>query len=330
MIYLALFVLITVMSGLFWVWLAKKTALRFAIVDKPDNLIKIHEKVTPYLGGVGFMVNAYIIYFLFSLISKEPVNPKEYWILGLSLGMLLLGIIDDIRRIKPLTKFIFQCIFAVVLIAAGIRLEIMYFPDYVNYALSLLWIVGMSNAFNLIDIMDGLCGGVAMIAGFFLFFSANSEYHFLLFVALSILAFLIYNFPPASIFMGDAGSLTIGFVFSAYAILGSYTSNNRLGLFAPLLILWLPIYETILVTILRLKKKKNPFMGSKDHFAFRLKAAGFPIMAILFVTYFLTIITGQTAFLAVYMSGESAALVYSIVSLFFVVLFFVLSKIKID
>lgn len=330
MIYLVIFIPLCVMTGLMFVWIARKTALKLAIVDKPDNLIKVHAKVTPYLGGAGFYINALVIYLVFTLVSKEPVNQKEYWILGLSVGMLLLGIIDDAKRIKPLTKFAFQSLFAVVLMTAGVRLEIMYFPDALNYFLTFLWIVGMSNAFNLIDIMDGLCGGVAMIAGFFLFFSGSSEYHFLLFVSLSILAFLMYNFPPASIFMGDAGSLTIGFVFSAYAILGSYTVNNRLGLLAPLLILWLPIYETILVTILRLKKKKNPFMGSKDHFAFRLKAAGFPIMAILFVAYFLTIIMGQTAFLAVYMTGESAMLVYSIVFLFFVALFFVLSRIKID
>ena len=326
----ALSILICFLTGLVWVLLMQKTALRFNIVDKPDNVIKLHTKVTPYLGGVGFIMNMFMMLGLYLLITGIELSVKELWILGLTACMLILGIIDDIRRIRPLTKFIFQCLFAGVLIFAGIRLDIMYLPDWANYLLTLLWITGISNAFNLIDIMDGLCGGVAMIAGFFLFFSTQSMYMPLLFLALSLLSFLVYNFPPAKIFMGDAGSLSIGFMFSAYAVIGSYTENNRIGLLAPLLILWLPIYETILVSILRIKKGKNPFHGSKDHFAFRLKAAGFPVIAVLFVSYFLSIIMGETAFLAVTMPFDTALIVYSITALFFVVLFFVLSKIKID
>jgi UDP-GlcNAc:undecaprenyl-phosphate GlcNAc-1-phosphate transferase len=178
--------------------------------------------------------------------------------------------------------------------------------------------------------MDGLCGGIAFIASIFLFFTSQAGHFFLLFLAISLFAFLIFNFPPAKIFMGDAGSLSLGFLLASYSILGSYGANNRLALISPILILWLPIYETILVSVMRIKKGKSPFMGSKDHFAFRLRKLKFPKLAILLISYFITIIMGETAFLAAYMDLENAILVYFLLVFFFIVFFYLLSLIKVE
>lgn len=169
-----------------------------------------------------------------------------------------------------------------------------------------------------------------MIGALFLFFSTGSSAFFLVFLAVALMSFLLFNFPPAKIYMGDAGSLTIGYLLAAYSVLGAFTANNKIALISPVLILWLPIYETILVSALRIKKGRSPFFGSKDHFAFRLKAMGFPTLAILLITYFLSIIMGESALIAVKLSHESALIVYCLLLFFFSLFFFLLSKIDVD
>ena len=322
--------LLTFLSGLLFVKLFMKIALAFNIVDKPDNLIKMHKKVTPYLGGVAFFTNALLFFVIYLLINGFSLEKKEIFILTGGLVMLFIGIYDDIKRIKPQTKFLLQSIVAVSIILSGIYVDIAIFPHWLNIIITFFWIVGISNAFNLIDIMDGLCGGVAAISAFFLFFANLPHHHFLIFLTVSIISFLVYNLPPAKIFMGDAGSLTIGFLLSVYSIYGSFTTNNKTAFITPLLILWLPIYETILVSVMRIKKGKSPFKGSKDHFALRLRSIGFPVPAILIISYFFSIIMGESAFLATYLDSSKAFLIYSLLFLFFLLFFFLLSKIRVD
>jgi len=329
---LSLFVLINFISGIFFIKLFKKIAIKYNIIDNPSSNIKLHTKPTPYLGGVAFILNSILVYLVYRFVTDglTSVETTELIVLLLSLVIMLMGVIDDIKKIRPSEKIIIQSIVILILLFFDIRLKIIYFPPVINYILTYIWILGITNAFNLIDVMDGLCGGTAAIAAFFLFFTSQSSTVFLIFLSISLVAFLIYNFPPAKIFMGDAGSLTIGFVLSVYSVIGSYGHNNRLALISPILILWLPIYETILVSLLRIKKGKSPFMGSKDHFAFRLKALGFPTLAILLISYFLNIIMGETAFLAAYMDLNSAVFVYFLLILFFVITFHLLSLINVD
>ena len=130
--------------------------------------------------------------------------------------------------------------------------------------------------------------------------------------------------------MGDSGSLALGFLLAGYSITGSFTVTNKLALISPVLILWLPIYETILVSVLRIYKGRSPFYGSKDHFAFRLKAAGFPHSAILLLSYFLSIIMGESALIAVSLQAGDALLVYMLLFFVFTLFFYLLSKIDID
>lgn len=329
---LSIFFSLTFLSGIIMTKIFRKTALKYNIVDIPSSKIKFHKKATPYLGGVAFIFNSILFYLAYLLISNETniFENKEVYLLIFAFIILILGVIDDIRKIKPVTKIIIQSLIISGMIILDIRLHIIYLPKFVNIILTYFWILGITNAFNLIDIMDGLCGGIAFIASIFLFFTSQSPHIFLIFLAISLFAFLIYNFPPAKIFMGDAGSLSLGFLLASYSILGSYGSNNRLALISPILILWLPIYETILVSVMRIKKGKSPLMGSKDHFAFRLRKLKFPKLAILLISYFITIIMGETAFLAAYMDLENAILVYSLLMFFFVIFFYLLSLIKVE
>jgi|MTBAKSStandDraft_2_1061841.scaffolds.fasta_scaffold02121_22 UDP-GlcNAc:undecaprenyl-phosphate GlcNAc-1-phosphate transferase len=305
-------------------------ALRLGVLDRPDSSVKIHKQATPYLGGPAFILASFVVTLLFSAFSSYALPRQELILFAGGGVMMITGMIDDIRKIKPWTKFLLQIMTAGGLVLLGIRLDIFFLPLWANVALTLFWVVGVTNAFNLIDIMDGLCGGIAAIGAFFLFFSNGDGNVFLLFLTASLAGFLMHNFPPAKIFMGDSGSLALGFLLAGYSITGSFTVTNKLALISPVLILWLPIYETILVSVLRIYKGQSPFYGSKDHFAFRLKAAGFPRSAILLVSYFLSIIMGESALIAVSLHAGDALLVYMLLFFVFTLFFYLLSKIDID
>src|SRR5262249_18518315 len=154
-------------------------------------------------------------------------------------------------------------------------------PSWFADLLSMFWIVGIINAFNIIDIMDGLASGIGMIASLgFLFISLPSEEIYVNFtsaaLAGALLGFIPFNLSKRwKIFMGDTGSLLVGFVLAALSLGTSYTRINNVGVFSPLLILGLPIYDTILVSYLRYMRGMSPFRGSRDHFALRLETFGF-------------------------------------------------------
>jgi UDP-GlcNAc:undecaprenyl-phosphate GlcNAc-1-phosphate transferase len=170
-------------------------------------------------------------------------------------------------------------------------------------ALSLVWIIGITSAFNIIDIMDGLSSSVAFIASIaFLLIALPTEKIYVNFCAVALaggcLGFIPYNLSRGKkIFMGDTGSLTIGFILAAMSMGTSYTTLNDVGLMAPLLILAIPIYDTILVMYLRWRKGQSPFLGSRDHFALRLETMGFSRRQILAITYTASIVLAFGAFL---------------------------------
>ncbi|MCL2485759.1 MAG: undecaprenyl/decaprenyl-phosphate alpha-N-acetylglucosaminyl 1-phosphate transferase, partial [Endomicrobia bacterium] len=181
---------------------------------------------------------------------------------------------------------------------------------------SIFWVVGITNAFNIIDIMDGLSSGIAAIAAFaFLFISLPTEMIYVNFCAAALagalLGFIPYNLSKSKkIFMGDTGSLFIGFILASLAMGTSYTRMNEIGLFAPLLILAIPIYETFLVSLFRISKGKSPLMGSKDHYALRMEKMGFSRKKILVVTYCVCAFLAFCAFLFTKVSFVYAAMLF--------------------
>jgi UDP-GlcNAc:undecaprenyl-phosphate GlcNAc-1-phosphate transferase len=206
--------------------------------------------------------------------------------------MMGLGLIDDIKT-KGLgfkRKFLIQILAAIIVIWFDIRLHFIS-PYMMAFALSVVWIVGITNAFNIIDIMDGLSSGVACIASFaFLLISLPSEMIYVNFCAAALagacLGFIPFNLSQKlKIFMGDTGSLTIGFICASLALGTAYTKLNDIGLIAPLFILAIPIYDTLLVSFMRLQKGQSPFLGSKDHFALRLEFMGYTRKQILVIIY---------------------------------------------
>lgn len=307
--------------------LARKTG----VVDMPDGL-KRHRKPTPYFGGVAIYL-AFMLGLVCVVVIRRSVESK---LLGLIVGGTIicgLGVLDDCWRLSVWTKLFGQTVAAVVLVMSGLRLEIVYLSPSLNVALSVLWIVGITNALNLIDIMDGLAASVAFVAAATFFFIAVPTGDLLTAVVSAGLAgacigFVGYNWHPASIFMGDAGSLFLGFMLAAVSISTSYTATNNIALLSPLLILAVPIYDTFYVSILRMAKGKNPFKGSRDHFALRLKAIGLRDQHVVVIVCLISLVLCEASYIATTVSLFGAIFIYLVTLVVFVMTGRLLSKVE--
>ncbi len=277
--------------------LARNAALRYNIVDRPDRRLKDHHDAVPYLGGIVVYIS-----FLLTLSFTFGFNEK---ILGITLAgsvLVIVGLFDDMRAVTPEVKFLGQLIAILVLIKSGIRLELVALPDWLNVPLTVLWIAGIINAINIIDIMDGLAVGVAFCASTIFFIVAVFNGHHIIAVvtlalAGSLLGLLRYNFEPAEIYLGDTGSMFIGLMLGSLSMIGSYTTHNPVGFIAPILILGVPIFDMAFVMFLRHQKGISMFLGSKDHFALRCLKAGYTIRQIAIMSYAATLLLGGLAIL---------------------------------
>lgn len=259
-------------------------AIRFGHVDQPTD-IKTHKVPTPLFGGAAIFIAFAVTLLVLRFYTSFPTGTLRDLRVMLMGGavMFLLGIIDDLYKPHGLgfkAKFAVQFAVAVFVVMYGFRIRFIH-PEYLAGALSVLWIVGVSNAFNIIDIMDGLSAGQAALAAFgFLLIAFPSESIYVNFASAALagaaVGFLPYNMSKRfKIFMGDSGSLLCGFVLALIALGTKYSTVNPLGVYAPLFILAVPIYDTLFVSFLRLRRGHSPFLGSKDHFALRLEKIGF-------------------------------------------------------
>lgn len=260
-------------TNLIVVPILRRIARRLGKVAQPRE-DRWHRESTPILGGIGIFV-AFALGVLVAGASFElPLG-----LLAGSVLIFVLGIVDDVRPISPQTKLLGQIISAAVVVFFGHVTD--FFPwELANILLSFIWIVGITNAFNLLDNMDGLAGGMALIAaGFmtFFFWRTGDQTFMLLSLALAgaALGFLLFNFPPASIFMGDSGSLFLGFTLAALAIARTPQASNVFAIVGvPTLVFLLPILDTTMVTVTRLLRGQSPTKGGKDHTSHRLVALG--------------------------------------------------------
>ena len=315
-------------------------AIKLNIYDRPLTAIKTHKVSTPYLGGLaiwsGWVISLILIRFVTNFPSGTLNNLRSI-IIG-SLMLLILGLCDDIKKggLGFKFKFLIQII-ACLIVVIGFDIRINFIENYfLSVLISVFWIIGLSNAFNLIDIMDGLSCGTAAIAAFFFFIIAlPSEMLYVNFCSIALFAaclgFLPFNLSKSKkIFMGDTGSLSIGFILATIAMGTSYTKINPVGIFAPLLILAVPIYETIFVSIMRMLKGKNPFIGSKDHFPLRLEKMGYTRKQILVFVYILSFMLGIFSYTIVKINDNISYLIFSFVILLLFIFSVRLSKVKVD
>jgi UDP-GlcNAc:undecaprenyl-phosphate GlcNAc-1-phosphate transferase len=277
--------------------IVRLAAHRFGIMDHP-NARKQHVVATPLLGGLAIYLACILALVL--LGDRFYVNQ----VAGIALGATLcsfMGLWDDRRGLSPWVKLAGQFLAAGILVLTGLRISFLPW-EWLNTTATLIWVVLITNAMNLLDNMDGLSGGIACIAAvFFLLFAAMSKQYFVGALAAALvgacLGFLFYNFNPASIFMGDTGSLFLGFTLAALAIKLRFPTNSPFVTWmVPPLVLAVPIFDTSLVIISRLRRGLNPLTTpGKDHLSHRLaRLTGSPREAVL-ICYLLAGVAGIIA-----------------------------------
>ncbi len=251
--------------------MARQVALRTGVVDRPAAR-KIHAHPVPLLGGVAIYL-AFILALLF-WGDRQYINEVVGIFLGASL-VSLMGAMDDRRGLSSYAKLAGQIAAGAILVLSGVQVRI--FGSGLDVALTMLWVVGITNAFNLLDNMDGLSGGIAMIAAaYYTLLAAMSDQYLVGALAAALTGacagFLFYNWNPAHIFMGDAGSLFLGFLLAAVGIKLRFPANSvTVTWMIPVVVMGLPIFDTTLVFISRLRRGRNPLTAAgKDHLSHRL------------------------------------------------------------
>lgn len=249
----------------------RQVALRLGVIDNPAAR-KIHSSPVPLLGGAAIYI-AFIIALIF-FGDRRYINEVVGIFVGATL-MSLMGVVDDRWGLGSYVKLAGQLVAAGVLVYSGVQIRLFY--SWLDIAVTVAWVVGITNAFNLLDNMDGLSGGIAMIAAVFFTLLAAMGHQYLVGVLAAALAgacagFLVYNWNPAHVFMGDTGSLFLGFLLAAVGIKLRFPSNSEtITWMIPVLVLALPIFDTTLVFISRLRRGKNPLTTpGKDHVSHRL------------------------------------------------------------
>jgi UDP-GlcNAc:undecaprenyl-phosphate GlcNAc-1-phosphate transferase len=266
-----------------------------------------HRKPTPTMGGVGIYLATLAGIFL-SIYLNKGLTFAHWGMLAATSLMFFVGLYDDFRRITPPAKLIGQILAASIAIYFGYttnfftpRLAETTLAQIPNIALTFIWLVGITNAINLLDNMDGLAGGISLITSIILsFFFWRAGDYSLLVISLAltgaVLGYLVFNFPPASIFMGDSGSLFLGFSLAILAIARQPQASNVFAIMGvPTLIFLLPILDTALVTITRILRGQSPAQGGRDHTSHRLIAFGLTERQAVLVLYGVALLSGIVA-----------------------------------
>ena len=274
----------------------KRMAIRLGFIDHPDER-KVHTSPLPRIGGVAIYLGC-----ILALLLSDRFYLSQ--LVSIMIGATIvsfLGIWDDYKTLKPVIKLCGQTLAGIILIYSGIKVSFLPY-EVLNIIATLLWVVIITNALNLLDNMDGLSGGVATIACVFYFLIAVMTGQYLvasLTAALlgACLGFLYYNFNPASIFMGDSGSLFIGFLLATIGIKLRFPSNVAFVTWmVPVVVLGLPLFDTTLVVISRLRRGLNPLTTpGKDHVSHRLVSMGASQREAVLILYLACCCFGLTA-----------------------------------
>ncbi len=301
-----------------------KIAYRIGAIDQPDHR-KVHQHTMPRLGGMAI----YLSFLVCMLLYIGTSGPFIGLIIGASI-IFIVGMLDDIYQLSPWVKLLGQCVAAVVAIYFGVVVEFLTNPfngllslGYFSIPLTFLWIVGVSNAINLIDGLDGLAGGVTAIAALTMGIVALIEGQVPVAVTAFILAagtagFLPYNFYPAKTFMGDGGSNFLGFVLACIAIMGTAKSAALISLFIPIVILGIPIFDTFFAILRRINKQAPIFKPDKDHLHHRLMALGMSHRRSVFTIYLISAFFSTVAITLTFITEPRAMLTLGLLLLIIV------------
>lgn len=313
------FVLTPVIRGL---------ALRYNFVSKPKK-DRWNRRVIPICGGVAIFLAFFISFFIYARGSMFLP------LIGGATAVFFCGLIDDIFSIKPYSKLFAQIIIAAFMCMAGISFKILPVP-FLNIFATIFWFVAIMNAFNILDNMDGLCAGITVISAgiVFAYYGFYSDYSVAmpaLLIGAAALGFLKYNFNPAKIFMGDCGSMLIGFIMAAISIMGTWQgASNLLGTLAiPVLVLGVPVFDTMLVTFTRRSSGRHFYEGGKDHISHRLVVLGMSERRAVLTLYFMSFTCGLIAFMHSWLNIASGIVLIMLLALFMLFFGIFLSQVRI-
>ena len=306
--------LIAFVTCLALVPLCRRLAHRTGIVARPRT-DRWHREVVPLLGGVA-IAGSILLGALITGIAADMIVP-----LSAALVLCLVGLIDDVKSLTAATKLVAQIVVASAVVFLDYRLN-WFDSRTLDSLLTIVWLVGLSNALNLLDNMDGLCAAISGVVALMLVAGlmtgvtapvAGSEITYLGLVAGAAAGFLVYNFPPASIFMGDSGSLMLGFTLAAMTMSPEGVRGSRSDVLsviaAPVFVLLIPIFDTSLVTLSRIFSGRSPATGGRDHSSHRLVAIGLTERGALLVLAGLAAVGGGIGILIRSVSGGGSLLV---------------------
>jgi len=295
----------------------KVIAQKIGAIDIPDAR-RVHKHPIPRMGGLAIFYG-----FLIAVVCFLKVDTQLRGILIGSLIIVALGIVDDVKQLGAKIKFVIQIVVAGIVVFHGVKIEALSVPSFINSAgylelgklsipFTIIWIVGVTNAVNLIDGLDGLAVGVSSIATFSLFFIAILAAEFqvaLLAAALAggCLGFLPYNFNPAKIFMGDTGSTFLGYMLSVICIQGLFKGYAVISFIIPFLILGLPIFDTLFAIVRRIWNKKPIMAPDRGHLHHKLMDLGFSQKQTVAILYIITSILALSAVVVLEVGAYTAA-----------------------
>lgn len=285
---------------------AIKIAPKIGAMDIPKDERRMHKKPMPRFGGIAIYLGIMAALAVFALKDKGITSVMT----GCTL-IYMLGLIDDLKDLKPLVKLCGQIVCATVVYIMGVRIEFitnyfgpgnMAFGDVACFIITVLWLIAITNAVNLIDGLDGLAAGIAAISALCIGYVAYIHGQYvptlaMMAIAGAALGFLPYNFNPAKIFMGDSGSELLGFSIAAVSILGTVKSATIVVVIIPALVLGLPIFDTVMAIFRRLAKHQSIGTADKEHLHHRIMKAGFGQKRAVMILYCISGIMGIVAVL---------------------------------
>ena len=303
----------------------QRLAVRCGAVDKPEAR-KVHKGIIPRLGGLAIYAG-----FIAAVLASVHMTWELLGILVGGTAILLLGVVDDVYQISAKTKLLGQIAAASVLLLFDIRIDwltnpfgSMIYLDMWAIPITLIWVVSLTNTLNLIDGLDGLAAGVSVIAAVTIFLMAV-ELNFWLVAVLtaalagSALGFLYFNFSPAKIFMGDTGSMFLGYMLAAVSLVGTVKSAATIALIVPMVALGLPILDTACAIIRRFNNGQPIFKPDRGHLHHRLLDMGLTQKQVVLILYLVTIVLGVSAIVMTEVRfGHAAFIVLALLAAAFV------------
>ncbi len=330
--YFALFIIATC-SALVITPVVRRLCERFKLLDVPADGRRVHTSAIPRLGGVAIYLSLLVALsslFVVSNILTQSLayySPLFYKILIPASLVLLLGIYDDLRGANAILKFVGLALIASLFYAMGGRMEnlaipfvgLVHFPPVLSFVMTVFWLVAISNAFNLIDGMDGLAAGAALFSSIVILVVALAGGHSVMIVVTIVICgalagFLRYNFNPASIFLGDSGALFIGFLLASLSLLGAQKATTAIAVITPILAFGLPVVDTTVTMARRLIGRRPIFEGDGEHIHHMLLARGWSQRRVVLILYSVCALFGLLAALSTQTSSPVTGFVLFVIS----------------